>query len=99
MIRKQRIILVSVLLFIFFPHNLYAAAPPQQSAHGPGGSEYLYAKVIKNLFDAGKPELQYWIFEPSEPKPQGPLPLVIFNHGWSGTNPKIYGAWIEHIVR
>jgi dienelactone hydrolase len=25
--------------------------------------------------------------------------VVIFSHGWSGTNPKHYGAWIEHLVR
>ncbi|MBD3181839.1 alpha/beta hydrolase fold domain-containing protein, partial [Candidatus Poribacteria bacterium] len=39
-----------------------------------------------------------WIFEPYEPKPDT-APLIVFNHGWLGINPKIYGAWIDHLVR
>jgi pimeloyl-ACP methyl ester carboxylesterase len=26
-------------------------------------------------------------------------PVVIFLHGWGGTNPLYYGAWIDHIVK
>jgi pimeloyl-ACP methyl ester carboxylesterase len=25
--------------------------------------------------------------------------LIVFNHGWGVTNPRVYGAWIEHLVR
>jgi pimeloyl-ACP methyl ester carboxylesterase len=45
-----------------------------------------------------KRENQYWIFEPADPKPQS-APVIVFNHGWGATNPRVYGAWIKHIVR
>jgi acetyl esterase/lipase len=46
----------------------------------------------------------YWLFEPTGPRagtpvPSGPLPLVIFLHGYTGTDPEIYHAWLDHLVR
>lgn len=70
--------------------------PPGQPVSGPGGDNYPYAKVIKSVYGTGAD--QYWIFEPSEPKTES-APLIVFNHGWGAVNPKVYGAWIEHIVR
>jgi len=29
----------------------------------------------------------------------GPLPLVLFLHGWGATEPSFYGAWVEHLAR
>ncbi len=70
--------------------------PPEQPLSGPGGKSYLHSDVIKSVFEKG-PE-QFWIFEPAEPVPTT-APVIVFNHGWGGSNPRIYGAWIEHIVR
>ncbi len=29
----------------------------------------------------------------------GPLPLVLFLHGWGATEPRFYGPWLEHLAR
>lgn len=39
-----------------------------------------------------------YIFTPTDESATG-LPLVIFLHGWQGTNPKNFGALIDHLVR
>jgi acetyl esterase/lipase len=51
---------------------------------------------VKNRYGTGGKE--YWIYEPDRPKPTT-APVVIFLHGWGGTNPLYYGAWIDHIVK
>jgi len=71
-------------------------APPKQPASGPGGADYPYTEVTRNVY--GKGNNQYWIFEPASPSPQS-APLIVFNHGWGAMQPMPYGAWIEHIVR
>lgn len=47
----------------------------------------------------GEGPRSYWLFEPSEPRPEGPAPVVVFCHGWMSTNPGLYGAWIAHLTR
>ena len=73
-----------------------APQPPPQPSSGPGGADYRHAKVVKKVYGTG--DEQYWIFTPASPTPKS-APLIVFNHGWSATNPKFYGAWIDHIVR
>jgi acetyl esterase/lipase len=46
----------------------------------------------------GQGAAAYWLFEPADPMPAS-APLIIFNHGWSAMNPRVYGAWIAHLVR
>ncbi|PWT90259.1 MAG: alpha/beta hydrolase [Blastocatellia bacterium] len=70
--------------------------PPPQPETGPGGKQAPHAAVIKNRYGQGGKE--YWIYEPDKPKPTT-APVVIFLHGWGGTNPLYYGAWIDHIVK
>lgn len=70
--------------------------PPSQPDTGPGSKQTLHAGVIKNRYERGGQE--YWIYEPDKPKPAR-APVVIFLHGWGGTNPLYYGAWIDHIVK
>ena len=72
------------------------ATPPMQPEAGPGGFDYKYSGVKQTTY--GRGELQYWIFEPTDPKPQY-LPVVVFLHGWLEMTPFRYEAWIEHIVR
>lgn len=69
---------------------------PRQPANGPGGSDYTHAKVVSQRFGEGGTE--YWIFQPDDPQP-AIAPVVVFLHGWGGTDPRVYGAWIQHIVR
>jgi len=40
---------------------------------------------------------EYWLFEPAKPAPKT-APLIVFNHGWGAMDPRIYQAWINHIV-
>jgi len=70
--------------------------PPSQPMTGPGGKQAAHAAVIKNRYEQGAKE--YWIFEPDSPKP-ATAPLIIFLHGWGGTNPLYYGAWLDHLVK
>lgn len=39
------------------------------------------------------------LFWPACGEPHGPLPLVVFLHGFSAIDPVAYGAWIDDIVR
>ncbi|WP_139826288.1 alpha/beta hydrolase fold domain-containing protein [Derxia lacustris] len=69
---------------------------PTQPANGPGGADLSYGAVQRNRYGEGASEV--WIYEPTQPRPVS-APLVVFLHGWGGSNPRVYGAWIEHIVR
>lgn len=70
--------------------------PPGQPDTGPGGKQAAHAGVIKNRY--GQRAKEYWIYEPDKPKPTT-APVIVFLHGWGGTNPLYYGAWIDHIVK
>ena len=97
---------VAVVLLLFAYATLIAPAappaapavitPPPQPSAGPGGSQYTHDLVEEHCYGQG--DLQYWLFEPAEPKPQA-APVVIFNHGFGAMTPHGYGAWINHIVR
>ena len=71
--------------------------PPAQPPTGPGGFAAPHASIEKTVYGAGGDE--YWLFEPREPRPEGPVPLIVFLHGWSVRDPSVYGAWIDHLVR
>jgi acetyl esterase/lipase len=70
--------------------------PPQQPPSGPGGSNYSHAGIIVHSYGVGA--LQYWIFEPTDPKP-ATAPLIVFNHGFWAMFPFWYQTWINHIVK
>jgi dienelactone hydrolase len=92
--------IVSTLLAALFLLGTIVSAqlptPPAQPESGPGGKQLAHATVVKNRYGSGGKE--YWIYEPNSPKPKS-APVVIFLHGWGGTNPLYYGAWIDHIVK
>jgi acetyl esterase/lipase len=85
------------------------AAQPSQPATGPGGSEFTYDGIRAQHYgpepDGTSAPTGYWLFEPIGPRSDGtpvaqqPVPLVIFLHGYTGTNPEIYHAWLDHLVR
>ena len=75
------------------------AAPPQppaQPATGPGGADYKHRQVVQSTFGSGAS--QYWVFEPGDPSPET-APLIVFNHGWMGIDPRFYQAWIDHLAK
>ena len=92
----RSLILIAVLLLTVPVRSQQLPAPPPQPETGPGGKQKPHAAVIKNRYGQGGKE--YWIYEPDRPKPQT-APVVIFLHGWGGTNPLYYGAWIDHLVK
>ncbi len=69
---------------------------PFQAVSGPGGMDYNHSQVISSTYGSGA--LQYWIFEPGSPSPES-APVIVFNHGWSATNPLFYRPWIDHLVK
>ena len=70
--------------------------PPGQPSDGPGGADYRHATASSAVYGQGADE--YWIFTPSDPTPDE-APVIVFLHGWGGMHPRIYGAWIQHLVR
>ena len=94
--RRRIISLITLLALSLTTVFAQRATPPAQPATGPGGKQYVHAKVTKNRYGTGNQE--YWIFEPDTPKPAS-APLVVFLHGWGGMNPLYYGAWLDHLVK
>ena len=73
-----------------------AVRGPGQPQSGPGGADYKFAAVHAQRFGSGVDE--YWIFSPDGPQPAS-APCIVFLHGWGAVHPRVYGAWIEHLVR
>ncbi|MEW6378273.1 MAG: alpha/beta hydrolase [bacterium] len=98
-IRKKAGLLLGMILgmiFLFGVSSALAAFPPVQPAQGPGGADYIHGRVIKTVQGSG--DQAYYLFEPDEPRPDT-APLIVFLHGWGGTNPDYYHTWIEHLVK
>ncbi len=71
--------------------------PPAQPFTGPGGKDYQHAGVRK-LGPFGEGGQAFWLYEPQTPTP-ATAPVIAFLHGYTGVDAKVYGNWIEHIVR
>jgi hypothetical protein len=91
-----RYILVSIIFN--FCLNSLSQSQPLQLTTGPGSSFYSYAGVNKYDFNPAFTSDGYWMYEPTNPKPDS-ANVVVFNHGYGVYNPGPYGAWIEHLVR
>ena len=96
MTRKFVASFLAIILFSLTILSFQRAMPPEQPATGPGGKQYIHARVTKNRY--GKGNQEYWIFEPDTPKPAS-APLIVLIHGWGGMNPLYYGAWVDHLVK
>ncbi|MEW5804058.1 MAG: alpha/beta hydrolase [bacterium] len=96
---RRNIHIVPIILFMTFMIGLspvQAAVAPDQPPEGPGGADYTCSKVIKTVH--GSDDLTYYLFEPDGPRPET-APVIVFIHGWGGSNPDYYDTWIEHLVR
>lgn len=89
---------ISILLFIFISSSLFSQDEfiPTQPEQGPGSATYLHDEVVQYDF-ADTPD-GFWLYEPASPRPDS-ANVVVFNHGYGGYNPMIYGKWIKHLVR
>ena len=70
--------------------------PPGQPSDGPGGAIIDTRRRRRRSTD--KAPTNIGIFTPSDPTPDE-APVIVFLHGWGGMHPRIYGAWIQHLVR
>ena len=68
---------------------------PSQPAKGPGSATYYHDEVIQ--YDFAQNSDGYWLYEPASPRPDS-ANVIVFNHGYGGYNPMIYGKWIKHLV-
>ena len=78
---------------IIFGQDIFVPTPPPE---GPGSPTYLHDEVVE--YDFAKKPTGYWLFEPASPRPDS-ANVIVFNHGYGGYNPMIYGQWIRHLVR
>jgi predicted esterase len=89
----------AILLVIVLPansENQHTITGPAQPSSGPGGASYCHNSVSERSYGEG--DLQYWLLEPADPKPES-APVVIFSHGWGAMDTNSYSAWLRHIVR
>jgi dienelactone hydrolase len=91
----RTLLVILMVSFMSVSAALAATSPPQPSS-GPGGSDYSNASVRSSSYGVGN--LAYYLFEPGNPQPTT-APVIVFVHGYGGTNPMSYGAWINHLVR
>ncbi|WP_112664532.1 chlorophyllase/cutinase-like alpha/beta fold protein [Microvirga flavescens] len=73
-----------------------AATSPKQPEQGPGGTDYVGEGVTKR--GIGTASAGAYVFHANTP-PTEPRPVVVILHSWGGTNPGLYGGWIEHLAR
>ncbi|MGD9712319.1 MAG: hypothetical protein AB7V46_09665 [Thermomicrobiales bacterium] len=112
--RQRWLVILVTVSMVFFPalSNAQTASPsdeitqPGQPETGPGGQDYAFDAVIARHYgpdpDGSVDPTGYWIFEPAnadQGEPVTGLPLVLFFHGYFGTDPVHYQAWIDHMVR
>ncbi len=71
---------------------------PTQPASGPGGSDYPFGGVTQYDYGTNGNGGDFWLYEPNSPTPDS-ANVVVFIHGLGETNPKLYGAFIKHLVR
>jgi pimeloyl-ACP methyl ester carboxylesterase len=88
-----------LILVLVLPLRLSAGqiTPPTQPTSGPGGSDYQHA-AVRTSGPHGKDAQAAWIFESNSPTPKT-APIIVFLHGYTGVDSRVYGGWIEHLVR
>ncbi len=94
-----RITMLLIFLFCFTPYSKGEPVQPLKPKNplvSKRGFNHEHRSVT--IYHYGRGGEEYWVFEPSSPKPKK-APLVVFIHGWLAMDPKIYGAWIDHIVK
>jgi dienelactone hydrolase len=76
-----------------------SAAKPQASIPGTKAIEERHMHGAVELIALGEGMQRVYIFLPAMPSVIGKAPVVFFEHGWQGMNPKNYGALIDHLAR
>jgi pimeloyl-ACP methyl ester carboxylesterase len=95
-IQSAGLILVTLIATLAPSGPQTPPTPPEQAVSGPGSRAYAHASLTTSRFGSEADEVH--VFEPADPTPER-APVVVFCHGWTATDPALYGAWITHIVR
>ncbi len=92
--------LIKCVFLIFLTFQAIASETMKDYAYPFNADEYkkqeIYTKVHINAVGNGV-DRSYVIYPEREDLQA--LPLIIFMHGWLGTNPKNFGALIDHLAR
>ena len=91
---KQLLLPIAVLLSL----SVFSQTQPNQPSSGPGGSDYTFGGVTQYDYGTNGSGGDFWLYEPNSPTPDS-ANVVVFIHGLGETNPKLYGAFIKHLVR
>lgn len=92
---KNLVSLPALLLCLF---SMAQITQPMQPTIGPGGSDYSFGDVTQYDYGTNGSGSDFWLYEPNTPTPDS-ANVVVFIHGLGETNPKLYGAFIKHLVR
>src|ERR1043165_2101123 len=90
--------LLPSLLFLLALTSNAQITQPLQPDQGPGGNSYTYGGVTQFDYGTNGSGGDFWLYEPNSPTPDS-ANVVVFIHGLGETNPKLYGAFIKHLVR
>lgn len=92
---KQLLLSFAVLLSLSLSAQI---TQPTQPTSSPGGSDYTFGGVTQYDYGTNGSGGDFWLYEPNTPTPDS-ANVVVFIHGLGETNPKLYGAFIKHLVR
>lgn len=92
---KKLLLSFAVLLSISLNAQI---SQPIQPTSGPGGSDYTYGGVTIYDYATNRNGEDFWLYEPNNPTPDS-ANVIVFCHGLGMLNPKVYGAFIKHLVR
>lgn len=92
-------ILLCVMMSAQTPSSPSTPNKPQAVIPGTDAIEARQTHGAVELAALGEGMHRVYIFLPAQPSIIGKAPVVFFEHGWQGTNPKNYGALIDHLAR
>lgn len=92
---KKFLLAIAILFSLFLSAQI---TQPLQPDFGPGGNSYIHGGVTQFDYATNGSGGDFWLYEPNSPTPDS-ANVVVFIHGLGETNPKLYGAFIKHLVR
>lgn len=102
--RARRGLVVALLVLVVgtvdpVPAGTISAAPPVQPASGPGAAVYRWAGVASER--VGSAPDGAWLLTPAGATAAelAAMPVIVFLHGFTATDPERYWAWLDHLVR
>src|SRR5262245_44607138 len=86
------------LLTTLWSFGAASAQPTQPGPPASGPGSLVYPHQSYDTTQSGDGALAFYVYEPAQPTPAS-ASVVVFMHGYNGTNPAAYISWIEHLAR